>query len=126
VLVVEDDRIVRLMMKRSLEEAGYRVLDAASAEQALHIIQDNSEIGLVLTDVVMPGGSGRELADRILELRPGTSVLFTSGYTDGEVERRGLLRAEAAFLQKPFTPQALVRTVGRELAARAGQREAGR
>lgn len=126
VLVVEDDRMVRLMMKRSLEEAGYRVLDAASAEEALHLIQDKPEISLVLTDVVMPGGGGRELADRIIELRPGTSVLFTSGYTDGEVERRGLLRSEAAFLQKPFTPQALVRTVGRELAARTGEREAGR
>ncbi|HZN97568.1 MAG TPA: ATP-binding protein, partial [Gemmatimonadales bacterium] len=107
VLVVEDDRMVRLMMKRSLEEAGYRVLDADSAEQALHIVQDKPEISLVLTDLVMPGGGGRELADRIIELRPGTSVLFTSGYTDGEVERRGLLRSEAAFLQKPFTPQAL-------------------
>jgi two-component system cell cycle sensor histidine kinase/response regulator CckA len=84
-------------------------------------MQDNPEINLLLTDVVMPGSSGRELADRIIELRPGTPVLFTSGYTDGEVERRGLVRPEAAFLQKPFTPEALVRAVGREL----GDGEAG-
>jgi PAS domain S-box-containing protein len=122
VLVVEDDRIVRLMMKRSLEEAGYRVLDAAGGDEALQIIQDKPEISLVLTDVVMPGRSGRELGDRVIELRPGIPVLFTSGYTDGEVERRGLLHSNAAFLQKPFTPEALVRAVERELGGEAGKR----
>ncbi len=61
-------------------------------------------IGLVLSDVVMPGMSGRDLAERVAELRPGTPILFTSGYTDGEIVRRGLLDPEAAFIQKPFGP----------------------
>jgi CheY-like chemotaxis protein len=115
-MVVEDDRMVRYMMKRALGEAGYQVLEAASAEDALEImIRRNPVISLVLTDVVMPGRGGRELAETIQELRPGTPVLFTSGYTDGEIERRGLLRPDAAFLQKPFTPEALVRAVEKQL-----------
>jgi PAS domain S-box-containing protein len=117
VLVVEDDRMVRYMMKRALGQAGYQVLEAASAEDALEImVRRNPEISLVLTDVVMPGRGGRELAETIEELRPGIPVLFTSGYTNGEIERRGLLRPQAAFLQKPFTPEALIRAVEKELA----------
>jgi PAS domain S-box-containing protein len=116
VMVVEDDQMVRYMMKRALGEAGYQVLEAASAEEALEtMVRRNPEISLVLTDVVMPGRGGRELAETIEELRPGTPVLFTSGYTDGEIERRGLLRPDAAFLQKPFTPEALVRAVEKQL-----------
>jgi two-component system, cell cycle sensor histidine kinase and response regulator CckA len=65
----------------------------------------------VLTDVVMPGEGGRGLADRIATLIPGVSVLFTSGYTNGEIARRGLLEPGAAFIQKPVTPGALVRAV---------------
>ncbi|HZI74962.1 MAG TPA: response regulator, partial [Gemmatimonadales bacterium] len=68
-------------------------------------------ISLVLTDVVLPGGNGRELADRIAELRPFTPVLFTSGYTEGDIQRRGLLTGGAAFLQKPVTPELLVEAV---------------
>jgi two-component system cell cycle sensor histidine kinase/response regulator CckA len=118
VLVVEDEAPLRRMMRRSLEDAGYAVLEAASAAEALELIVRNSKtISLVLTDVIMPGQSGRELAERIEELRPGIPVLFTSGYTDSDIERRGLLKPGAAFLQKPITPDALVRAVQLQLEA---------
>jgi PAS domain S-box-containing protein len=112
ILLVEDEALVRHMMKRSLEAAGYRVVEAARAAQALdHFVQTTEPISLVLTDVVMPGGSGMELANRIAELKPGTPVLFTSGYTEGDIQRKGLLTPAAAFIQKPVTPDALIRAV---------------
>jgi CheY-like chemotaxis protein len=118
VLLVEDDEGVRRMTGRALEEGGYHVLEAANGLAALELLTSTSgHIGLVLTDVVMPGMSGRELADRIAELRPGTQVLFTSGYTDGEIVRRGLLHPEAAFIQKPFGPDAILRIVRERLEA---------
>jgi PAS domain S-box-containing protein len=118
VLLVEDDEGVRRMTTRALEEGGYRVLEAANGLAALELLTSTSgRIGLVLTDVVMPGMSGRDLADRVAELRPGTPVLFTSGYTDGEIVRRGLLHPEAAFIQKPFGPDAILRIVRERLEA---------
>ena len=119
ILLVEDEALVRSMMKRSLEDAGYRVVEAGTAAAALERFTQSTElIHLVLTDVVMPGGSGRELADRIAELRPATPVLFTSGYTDGDIQRRGLLTPGMAFINKPVTPEALVRAVQELLADR--------
>jgi two-component system, cell cycle sensor histidine kinase and response regulator CckA len=116
VLLVEDDEGVRRMTRRALEQGGYRVLEAANGLAALEqLTSTGGRIGLVLTDVVMPGMSGRDLADRIAELRPGTPVLFTSGYTDGEIVRRGLLHPEAAFIQKPFGPDVIVRIVRERL-----------
>jgi PAS domain S-box-containing protein len=116
ILVVEDEAPVRFMMRRSLEGAGYNVLDAGGAAEALDILARTSQrISLVLTDVVMPGQSGRDLADRIAEMSPGIPILFTSGYTDGEIERRGLLEPGAAFIQKPITPEALVQAVRERL-----------
>ena len=118
VLLVEDDEGVRRMTTRALQEGGYRVLEAANGFDALALLTSTSgRIGLVLTDVVMPGMSGRDLAHRIGELRPGTPVLFTSGYTDGEIVRRGLLDPEAAFIQKPFAPDVIVRIVRERLEA---------
>jgi len=125
ILLVEDDAGVRHMMTRALEDAGYRVVQAAGAAEATEIVAHTPEkIDLLLTDIVMPGQSGRELAEHMQELRPGTPVLFTSGYTDGEIERRGLLRLGAAFIQKPFTPSTLARAVRTTLAA-ASPRRAG-
>jgi len=119
ILLVEDEADVRSIMKRSLQDAGYQVVEAATAAAALErFMESNEPINLVLTDVVMPGGSGRELADRIAELRPQTPVLFTSGYTDGDIQRRGLLTPGMAFIQKPVTPEALVRAVQDSLADR--------
>jgi nitrogen-specific signal transduction histidine kinase/ActR/RegA family two-component response regulator len=115
ILVVEDEPSVRQVMKRTLEEAGYTVLDAGSAEAALDIAHTQDGIRLLVTDVVMPRKTGGELAEELEKLAPGTPVLFTSGYTDGEIARRGLLKPGAAFIHKPFTPDSLVRAVQEQL-----------
>ncbi|MFL5496826.1 MAG: MASE1 domain-containing protein [Gemmatimonadales bacterium] len=112
ILVVEDEETVRRTVARGLAEAGYRVIEAASGPQAIDLAGRSADrIALLLTDVVMPGMSGRELAATLGELLPGIPVLFTSGYTDSEIVRRGLLAPGAAFLPKPFTVNALVRAV---------------
>jgi two-component system, cell cycle sensor histidine kinase and response regulator CckA len=112
VLVVEDEASVRQVAARALAGAGYRVLEAEDGQAALDLAGSTQhQLALLLTDVVMRGMSGRELAGRMAELRPGTPVLFTSGYTDGEILRRGLLDPGVAFLPKPFTAEALVRAV---------------
>ena len=116
IVVVEDETSVRSVMKRVLESAGYRVLEAGGASEAIEVLTTHpGQISLVLTDVVMPGVGGPELARRIQQRTPHLPVLFTSGYTDSEIARRGLLQPGAAFLQKPFTPAALVRAVRERL-----------
>jgi two-component system, cell cycle sensor histidine kinase and response regulator CckA len=118
ILVVEDEAGVRHMMTRALEDAGYRVLQAAGAAEAIEVVaRTPDKINLLLTDIVMPGKNGRELAERLEELSPGIPVLFTSGYTDGEIQRRGLLQPGAAFVQKPLTPRALALAVQKALEA---------
>jgi PAS domain S-box-containing protein len=121
ILVVEDEEQVRKIAGRALQGAGYRVREAGSGQEALDIVAAGDErIALVLTDVVMPGMSGKELAANIVEVAPGTPVLFISGYTDGEIVRRGLLSPDAAFVQKPFTPNGLVKAVKERLASPDG------
>jgi PAS domain S-box-containing protein len=116
ILVVEDDEGVRGMNRRILLDAGYLVLEASDGNSALAMLdRDGTAVRLVLTDVVMPGMGGRELADRLAKLRPDIPVLFTSGYTDGEIVRRGLLQPGAAFVQKPFDPDTVVRIVRERL-----------
>ena len=118
ILIVEDETSVRSIMKRALEDVGYRVLEAGRTSEAIQLLTTHGgQISLVLTDVVMPGGSGRELALRLREWTPTIPVLFTSGYTDGEIAQRGLLEPGAAFLQKPFTPAGLVHAVRERLGA---------
>jgi PAS domain S-box-containing protein len=112
ILVVEDEESVRRTVARGLAEAGYRVIEAENGPQAIDLAgRAPDRIALLLTDVVMPGMSGRELAAVVGELAPGIAVLFISGYTDSEIVRRGLLAPGAAFLPKPFTVNALVRAV---------------
>jgi two-component system, cell cycle sensor histidine kinase and response regulator CckA len=112
ILLVEDDPSIRALARRVLEEHGYRVLDAGSGNDALE--RHRSEVGvirLLLTDLVMPGMGGAELASVLQEQRAGMRVLFMSGYTDDGVVRNGLLGSGRAFLQKPFTPSVLMRKV---------------
>jgi PAS domain S-box-containing protein len=117
VLVVEDEPAVRDIARRILDAAGYRVLTAAGpAEALLTAEQDGASIDLVVTDVVMPGMNGRELAARIGPLCPHADVLFMSGYTDDSLERHGVLGP--TFLQKPFTARALAAKVRAVLDAR--------
>jgi CheY-like chemotaxis protein len=117
ILVVEDEEPVRMIAGRALTEAGFRVREAGSGREALELLTSGGErVALVLTDVVMPEMGGKELAASIVELWPGTPVLFISGYTDGDIVRRGLLSSDAAFVQKPFTPNGLVKAVRERLA----------
>ena len=112
VLLVEDDAPVRAFAARALTDEGYRVLEAENGDRALELLRmGGHRPAIVLTDVVMPGMTGSDLADAVAQLAPGTPVLFTSGYPDGEILRRGLLEPGAAFLPKPFSPEALVRAV---------------
>jgi CheY-like chemotaxis protein len=112
ILLVEDEDQVRRVTKDILTASGYRVLVARSPEEATRIASEQGDrIDLLLTDVVMPGMNGRQLAEKIRGLRPGIRVLFMSGYTDDVVLRHGVLDSEMAFLQKPITPATLLRKV---------------
>lgn len=113
VLVVEDEPMVRDLIRRVLETCGYEVLEALQGEEALRIADaHHGPIHLLLTDVVMPRMGGRELAERFRVQRPDAKILLMSGYTDDAGLRHGLAGLEASFLQKPFSPHILARTVG--------------
>jgi two-component system cell cycle sensor histidine kinase/response regulator CckA len=123
VLVVEDEPDVMRMAVRALREAGYTVLEASGGRQALEILMEAGErIRLVVTDVVMPAITGRDLVDRIATMRPGMPVIFMSGYTDEDVIRRGLMERGRRFLQKPFSPDALARQAHEALTQDGGGR----
>jgi len=120
VLVVEDDEQVRALMASTLRSSGYRVLEASDGIQALLVLgQHAGPLDLLVTDVVLPGMSGRDVAGHLARLRPEAAVLYVSGYPDHAVVQHGVLEAESALLQKPFTPQALARAVRAALDARA-------
>jgi len=109
VLVVDDQDLVRDVIRITLERAGYTVLEAASPSAAIELVRGNGAIDLLVTDVVMPEMDAFELANRIAREVPGVRILYTSGYTDAA--------AEGPFIQKPFTPAELVEKVGGVLAA---------
>ncbi|HEY5475942.1 MAG TPA: PAS domain S-box protein [Tepidiformaceae bacterium] len=112
ILLAEDNAGLRKLATRVLEPAGYTVLGTASGEEALRLLERHEEpVHLLLSDVVMPGMSGRQLAERIAETRPGMKVLYMSGYTSDTIVRHGVLEARVPFLNKPFTGAALLRKV---------------
>jgi PAS domain S-box-containing protein len=113
ILVVEDNDLVRELIRSVLSQAGYTVLEARNGPHALQVFQQYSgPIQLLVTDVVMPGMmSGRELARRLLPVAAGLKVLYLSGYTDDAIVHHGVLDAGVAFLQKPFTPDVLAHKV---------------
>jgi len=112
VLVVEDDHNLRNLALKALQGYGYRALEAQDGEDALRVSGSHEgPIQLMLTDVVMPRMSGRELAERLQPLHPEMKVLYMSGYTDNAIVNHGVLDSEIAFLQKPFTPERLARKV---------------
>ncbi|MCM3877791.1 MAG: PAS domain S-box protein [Thermoanaerobaculia bacterium] len=112
VLAVEDEDAVRRIVKIALESAGYRVIEARDGPEALEAARRHTgAIHLVVTDVVMPEMSGRELVERIVKDHPDVRILYMSGYTDDAVMRHGIVESGVAFLQKPFSPLALARKV---------------
>ena len=112
VLVVEDEELVRGVIAETLTTAGYTVLEAGSSGEAVVLsTKHNGRIDLLVTDLVMPGRSGHELVARMAELRPDMAVLCVSGYADQAVVQSGQLGTETPFLQKPFTPDALLSKV---------------
>ncbi len=112
ILVVEDQADLLELAKRSLESYGYKVLTALSPGEAMIICQEyQSEIHLLLTDVVMPVMNGKELRDKIGSIIPGIRTLFMSGYTGNVIAHRGVLEEGVSFLPKPFTPYSLAKKV---------------
>jgi len=110
VLVVEDQAEVRRYAAAVLKEYGYRVIPVENPAEAPRLCE-GEHVDLVLTDVVMPQLSGRELADRLKLLRPTVRIVFMSGYTDSVIERHGILEEGVEFIQKPFSPEDLARKV---------------
>jgi signal transduction histidine kinase/ActR/RegA family two-component response regulator len=112
VLLVEDEPAVRELAAEILRDSGYRVLEAENPDHALRVAAGHGEtIHLLLTDVVMPGASGRDLVDRLMPLRPGLKVLYMSGYTDHAIVHHGVLDPGVAYMAKPFTPDEVTRRV---------------
>jgi PAS domain S-box-containing protein len=104
VLVVEDENVVRQLVAEILETNGYVVLQAADGASAIEVLRRHvGGLDLLLTDVVMPGMSGRDVARAVTTMRPGTPVLFMSGYTDSAIDQHGVLESGVQFVQKPFS-----------------------
>ena len=120
ILLVEDEHALRALTRRILDSAGYAILEAANGTEAIKQLEAYAgRVHLLLTDVVMPGMNGRELAGRVTGARPETRVLYASGYTDDAILRHGVLDAGSPFISKPYTPTELKRRVREVLDARA-------
>jgi two-component system cell cycle sensor histidine kinase/response regulator CckA len=121
ILIVEDEASLLRLTTRVLEAQGYIVLTAADGEAAQRVLKrHDGPVHLMLSDVVMPGISGQDLAARMAELRPEMKILFTSGYTDDIVVQHGVSNASAHFLSKPFSTEVLVNTIREVLDAKDG------
>lgn len=117
-LLVEDDRLVQNVAIRVLERAGYAVEHASSLREAKERLTEGFVPDLLITDVMLPDGNGRELADAVAEQAAGIPVLFISGYPDDVISEFGLDGSTATFLQKPFTPAQLRESVADLLESR--------
>jgi len=124
ILLVEDEENLRRLARQYLETQGYKVLEAADSAAAVHICSDNpGPIHLLLTDVIMPGLNGRQLAERIVSLRPKVKVLYMSGYTENVIGHDGTLESGVNLLQKPFSLPALKNKVREVLDAQGSAEE---
>jgi signal transduction histidine kinase/CheY-like chemotaxis protein len=123
ILLVEDEEIVRNLSRQILETCGYKVKEAGDGIEALSICrQPDCKIDLLLTDVVMPKMSGRQLVEHLADLRPEIKVLYMSGYTDDAIVRQGVIQTGTNFIQKPFTFNTLAQKVRASLDAKNGMR----
>jgi CheY-like chemotaxis protein len=121
ILVVDDNREIREVVRRVLAFAGYQVLTAEHGDGALKVLREHDgQVDLLLTDVVMPGLSGSELALRVAASYPALRVLFTSGYADDAIARHGVLAQGVKFIAKPYSLQALATKVREVLDAPSG------
>jgi nitrogen-specific signal transduction histidine kinase/CheY-like chemotaxis protein len=127
VLLVEDEEMVRHLVRETLVRAGYKVLDTSDPVEGRRLSESyRGTIHLLITDVVMPKISGRELAGELVARREGMKVLYMSGYTDHAIVNTGILHKEVAFLQKPFTPAALTAKVREVLESGGRTQRAGK
>jgi CheY-like chemotaxis protein len=118
VLLVEDEQTVRLLAHEILIDRGYTVLEASNGEEAIQVSESyEGEIDILVTDVIMPGMSGTEVAEHLLRRRPKMKVLYMSGYTDNSIVNHGVLDSGVAYIQKPFTPDGLARKIREVLAS---------
>jgi len=112
ILLVEDDLAVRELVRATLRMLGYTILEAQNGAEAIELVnRETSHIHLLLTDVVLPGMNGRELAERLLKTRPAMRILYTSGYTEDVIVHHGVVDAGLNFIGKPHTPRALAKKV---------------
>jgi two-component system cell cycle sensor histidine kinase/response regulator CckA len=113
ILLVDDEEALRSAARRALVRAGYRVIPAVDGPDALRVYMEHTgtPVALVVTDVVMPGLGGRELVGRLKIMAPNLRVLFVSGYTEEGVRKQGVLQPGTEFLEKPFTPEKLLRKI---------------
>jgi CheY-like chemotaxis protein len=121
VLLVEDDEQVRRFMRGLLSSEGYRVIEAKNGAEGLKIASETARIDLLLADMLLPELSGFDLAEQLLQLRPGLKILFVTGYIEGDIVQRSITELGASFLDKPFVPAALLQRVRDAIgAARVG------
>ncbi|MBI4725190.1 MAG: response regulator [Rhodomicrobium sp.] len=111
VLIVEDEDAVRNFSKQALQELGYMVVDACSGPAALELLEKHPEITLLLTDIIMPGMGGKELAEKVAAIRPDIKVLYTTGYSRNAIIHNGVLDPGVALINKPFTIEQVARKV---------------
>jgi CheY-like chemotaxis protein len=121
ILLVEDEDLVRRAAREVLRKRGYTILEASGPHEALAFCQNfHGPIQLMLTDVVMPNMSGKELAQKLAEFKPEIKVLYMSGYTEDTIVHHGVLDSGIEYLQKPFTPDSLARKVRQVLDSKSG------
>jgi two-component system, cell cycle sensor histidine kinase and response regulator CckA len=119
ILLVEDEDGVRALARHILQDCGYTLLEARDGPEAEQLArQHQGRIDLLVTDVILPRMGGREIAERLAGMQPSMKILFLSGYTDDAVVRHGILEAQVAFLQKPFSPVSLATKVREVLGSR--------
>jgi two-component system cell cycle sensor histidine kinase/response regulator CckA len=112
ILVVEDESAVRKIAVMTLDQAGYKVFEAADGQEAIKFLENNDEgVDLVLTDVIMPGIGGKDVAEKMQEFCPNTKLIFMSGYTNNAIVHHGVLDDKTNFIQKPFTPISLLKKI---------------